>query len=168
MLRDNWGARIVNVDYSSVVIDQMKEKYNADFYDPLKAPFNKSGKMPAIAESWEERDPVSPDEEPRVKMEFLCADITEELPFEDGSFDLIMCKGTLDSVLCGCGSVANVKRMMQECCRLLDDHGAMVVVSYGNPDSRIVFFENEGNEWWEKVGVHKVPQTQDVRAGSAR
>ena len=64
MLQDGWGS-IINIDFSSVVIEQMKKKYD-DYSD---------------------------------SMEFICADITKSLPFSDESFDLIICKGTLDAIL---------------------------------------------------------------------
>ena len=87
MVKDRWTGRIVNVDYSSVVIDQMKQKYGRS------EPTNKDkggggGGYP--------------------NMEFLCADICTKLPFEDGSFDLIVCKGSFDAVLCSEGSVKNI------------------------------------------------------------
>jgi ubiquinone/menaquinone biosynthesis C-methylase UbiE len=131
------------VDFSDVVIQQMKARYDKTFYEEL----NKSYKnvMGQVA--------FQPE-----PMEFVCADVTRELPFADASFDLIICKGTLDAILSSAGSVANVKRMMHECCRLLrDPHGALVVVTHSSPDNRLVFFENRGDEWWAGINVHTVP-----------
>jgi SAM-dependent methyltransferase len=142
MLRDGWTGGIVNVDFSDVVIEQMKARYDEKFYEEFTKTFKNT------------RGQVAFQVEP---MEFCCADVTKELPFEDGSFDLIICKGTLDAILSSSGSVVDAKHMMHECCRLLrDPHGAMVVVTHASPDNRIVFFENRGDEWWAGINVHTV------------
>ena len=89
-------------------------------------------------------------------MDFVCADVTKGLPFEDESFDLIICKGTLDAVLCSSGSIANVKAVVAECSRVLDrDHGIFFLVSFGNPDSRVVFLEHENDisHYWKKMHI---------------
>lgn len=143
MLRDGWTGGIVNVDFSDVVIQQMKARYDTTFYEELAKSYKNTIGQVAL-----QQDP----------MEFVCADVTRQLPFADSSFDLIICKGTLDAVLSSAGSVADVKRMMHECCRLLrDPHGAMVVVTHASPDNRLVFFENTGDEWWVGINVHTVP-----------
>jgi RAT1-interacting protein len=143
MLRDGWTGGIVNVDFSDVVIQQMKARYDKTFYEELAKSYKNT-----IGQVVLQQDP----------MEFVCADVTRQLPFADSSFDLIICKGTLEAVLSSAGSVADVKRMMHECCRLLrDPHGAMVVVTHASPDNRLVFFENTGDEWWAGINVHTVP-----------
>lgn len=133
----------VQVDFSPVVIDQMKERYNEDYYrGVLGTDTNK---------------PHAP------RMEFLCCDITQPpLPFDTGSFDLIICKGVFDAVLCSAGSVFNIRRLVKECVRLLnDDGGVLMVVTYGNPDNRVVFLEEEKTgeleTYWQGVSVHNVP-----------
>lgn len=149
MLVDGWTGGIVNCDFSEIVIGQMKERYTDEFYQRLDKSYkNVTGQSTEVA--------VKP-------MEFVCADVTKKLPFEDGSFDLVVCKGTLDAVLCSAGSIANAKRMMHECCRLLhDEHGAMVVVSHASPDNRLVFFENRGDEWWAGLNVHRITQERSA------
>eukprot|EP00591_Stephanopyxis_turris_P005770 CAMPEP_0195511366 /NCGR_PEP_ID=MMETSP0794_2-20130614/3709_1 /TAXON_ID=515487 /ORGANISM="Stephanopyxis turris, Strain CCMP 815" /LENGTH=246 /DNA_ID=CAMNT_0040638947 /DNA_START=103 /DNA_END=843 /DNA_ORIENTATION=+ len=83
-------------------------------------------------------------------------DATKQLSFADDSFDLIICKGTMDAILCGAGSNHNTRAMNLECCRVLGDMGALVVVSYGSPDNRLVYFEDEEFGW--NVDVHTVPK----------
>lgn len=143
MLKDGWTGGIVNVDFSNIVIEQMKERYDESFYKQLEKSYkNVTGSGST--------GPVKP-------MEFVCADVTTGLPFEDDSFNLVVCKGALDAILCSPGSIANAKRMMHECCRLLcDEHGAMVVVSHASEDNRLVFFENCGDEWWAGLHVHRM------------
>lgn len=120
---------MTNLDFSKVVIDQMKERYNGET----------SSVKPA--------------------MEFLCHDITTGLPFEDESFDLIICKGSFDAVLCSAGQAADIRKLVQESVRCLArGHGVFFVVTHGNPDNRIVYLEhdNDINFYWDGVSCHSV------------
>lgn len=139
MIRDGWKGPIANVDFSSVVIEQMKKKYcNAEFTQKYNCP----------------------------EMKFICADITQGFPFEDKSFDLIICKGTFDAILCGTGSVVSAKTVVRECHRVLSDtHGVFFLVSYGNSDSRVVYLEhdNDLSFYWKEVSIHHVGRRQQVR-----
>lgn len=132
MIRDGWRGPISNIDFSSVVIEQMKKKYcNQEFSDRYQCP----------------------------EMKFICADITKGLPFKDHCFDLIVCKGTFDSILCGAGSVASAKTVIAECSRVLaNGHGVLFLVSFGNPDSRVVFLEhdNDLSYYWQEVSIHNI------------
>lgn len=133
MINDGWTGDIVNIDYSSVVIDQMIKKY----------------------------DTINEGEEKQATMRFVCADITHGLPFSDDSFDLIISKGTFDAVLCSDGSVSNMKRLVAECDRVLaPGHGCLFVVTHGTPDNRVVFFEhgNDPSYYWEGIGIDTVPK----------
>ena len=141
MLMDGWWGGIVNVDFSQIVIDQMRQKYNDDFYQRIPQRHR--------------RQPNQAASPPR--MEFVCADMTKRLPFDDKSFDLIVCKGSFDAVLCGAGSVGSIKHVVRECVRLLTPgHGILFLVTHANPDNRIVFLEhkNDINHYWEGVSVH--------------
>jgi SAM-dependent methyltransferase len=141
MMRDGWTGKITNVDFSSVVIEQMKSKYNDAFYERLSR--NKNGPTP-----------VEP-------MDFICADVTEELQFADESFDLVVCKGSFDAVLCSAGSVANIRHLTEECVRLLTGNGVFFLVTHGNPDNRIVFLEyqNDIEYYWESnIMIHPIPR----------
>lgn len=130
MRSDGWTGEIINMDFSSVVIDQMRKKYNC----------------------------VAPE------MEFVCADVTNGLPFKDESFDLIVCKGTFDSILC-IGSVSCAKNLIADCSRVLaEGHGCLFLVSYGSPDNRAVFLEhqNDVSYYWEGIDIRKVPRNNLV------
>ena len=144
------NGKFVQVDFSPVVIEQMKERYNENYY---------RGVLGAQA-----NQPNSP------RMEFLCCDVTQPpLPYENGSFDLIICKGVFDAVLCSAGSVFNIRRMVKECVRLLnDDGGVLMVVTYGNPDNRTIFLEDDDGEletYWQGVSVHTVRSMVRSRKG---
>lgn len=155
MLQDGWTGGITNVDFSKVVIEQMKERYDEDFYKGLETSYKNA------ADSNSSNIAIKP-------MEFVCADVTSTLPFEDGSFDVIVCKGVLDAILSSAGSIASAKRMMHECCRLLaDEHGALVVVSHASPENRLVFFENSGDEWWAGLNVHHLRKDRNAGMGES-
>jgi SAM-dependent methyltransferase len=133
MLADGWQGRITNVDFSSVVIDQMKKKHQKH------------------SES----------------IDFVCADITKGLPFEDKSFDLIICKGTFDAILTSAGSISHAKVVVSECSRVLaNGHGVLFLVSHGNSDSRVVFLErdNDLSYYWQEVSVHTVARRSNHNA----
>jgi ubiquinone/menaquinone biosynthesis C-methylase UbiE len=78
------------------------------------------------------------------------------LEFPDESFDVALDKGTLDSILCGEGSVANAAKLCTEISRVLKPNGVYVVVSYGIPDNRVSYLENDDYAW--TVKVHTVPK----------
>lgn len=90
------------------------------------------------------------------RLDYVCADISLPLEFlGTASFDLIVCKGSLDAVLCH--SRAGAMNMVSECTRLLaPGHGILFLVTSGNPDSRLEFLEyqNELSHYWRGVSVH--------------
>jgi SAM-dependent methyltransferase len=128
MLRDGWTGGILNVDFSPSVIHQLQQAYPA-------VPQNGQGVG---------------------RLDFVCADITLPLDFlPSASFDLILCKGALDAVLCQ--SRTGALSMIRECARLLaPGHGILVLVTSGNPDCRLEYLEHENSLsfYWRGVSVH--------------
>ncbi|KAH8062786.1 methyltransferase [Aureococcus anophagefferens] len=78
------------------------------------------------------------------------------LEFPDESFDAVIAKGVMDAILCGEGSTANVAKMCMEVSRVLKPNGIFFVVSYGVPDNRMQYLENEDYSW--VVTTHTVPK----------
>jgi ubiquinone/menaquinone biosynthesis C-methylase UbiE len=58
------------------------------------------------------------------------------LAHPDMTFDAVVDKGTLDSVLCGDNSTANAARYCSETARVLKPSGVFFVISYGIPENR--------------------------------
>jgi len=78
------------------------------------------------------------------------------LDFPDESFDAVVAKATMDAILCGEGSTANVAKMCTEVSRVLKPSGIFYIVSYGVPDNRLNYLEQEDYGW--QVTVHTVPK----------
>eukprot|EP00592_Proboscia_alata_P005480 CAMPEP_0194382342 /NCGR_PEP_ID=MMETSP0174-20130528/59798_1 /TAXON_ID=216777 /ORGANISM="Proboscia alata, Strain PI-D3" /LENGTH=289 /DNA_ID=CAMNT_0039167567 /DNA_START=163 /DNA_END=1032 /DNA_ORIENTATION=- len=103
-------SNIRNVDFSRVVIDQMKRKYC---------------KMKSL--EWTQAD--------------VC-----DMPFEDCSFDCAIDKGTIDALFCSddASLECRIKSYCQEVDRVLKSGGVWIVLSYGPPEARLEFLENDG------------------------
>jgi SAM-dependent methyltransferase len=143
MRNDGWYGEIVNIDFSPVVIEQMKMRYTQSGLEAKD--------MKELGHT----------------MKFICGDITEGLPFENESFDLIICKGTLDAILCGVGSI-DIKTVVAECARVLvSGYGCFFVVSFSNPDCRVEFLENDNklNYFWHDVSYVALPRSSN-RSGA--
>jgi len=67
------------------------------------------------------------------------------LDFPDETFDVVVDKGTMDSLLCG------------EISRVLKPNGCFVIISYGVPDNRLNYLEKEDIYSWSVV-THTVPK----------
>ena len=159
-------------------ISTVKEKYNHDFFVELNACLQREdllrytlGLAPKLlhdnerpTESRDEANVFSADDgEDFPTMTFEHGDIVQGLDYPDESFDLIICKKTLDIVLCGAASISDARRMMSECYRLLNkNHGVMIILSSAKPEDRAVFFEQDP---WSGVMNIKLPSKDKERKG---
>jgi hypothetical protein len=155
--------QISNVDFSSVVISQMKSKYNDNWHREMhkRQEMNGEGSPKPKPSNHSRLSKPSPQKQASKKpiennMNFECLDVTKKLPYNDGSFDLIVCKGTLDAIICNQNASEKVQFMMEECHRVLDDeHGIMMIVSYGNQEDRLDCFDIA---LWKEVKCYTVPK----------
>ena len=76
------------------------------------------------------------------RMEWLRMDVLK-LDFPDNSFDLIIDKGTVDSLLCGSNSFHNVYQMNKQMSRVMKKGARCVTITYGQPDTRIDHFRRK-------------------------
>ncbi|CAI5732256.1 unnamed protein product [Peronospora destructor] len=120
MVNDDY-QKVMNVDVSEIVIQQMAAKYK-DQAEKLQ---------------WQKMN--------------MCS-----LEFANETYDAVVDKSTMDSILCGEGSTANVSKMCQEIYRVLKPNGVYFIVSHGVPDNRLGYLENKEMQW--KVTVHTVPK----------
>eukprot|EP01012_Entosiphon_sulcatum_P031636 TRINITY_DN4027_c0_g1_i1.p1 TRINITY_DN4027_c0_g1~~TRINITY_DN4027_c0_g1_i1.p1 ORF type:complete len:229 (-),score=40.08 TRINITY_DN4027_c0_g1_i1:86-772(-) len=80
------------------------------------------------------------------KMEWIKMDATQ-LTFPEACFDLVIDKGTTDALLCGSNSFHNVYQMNKGISRVMRKGARYVVVTYGQPDTRIDHFRRKKLNW---------------------
>lgn len=84
------------------------------------------------------------------------------MEFEDGSFDIALDKGTLDSVLvnfifhlqCGESSATNTQKMISEVHRVLGPKGIYICISYGLPEHRLSYLEKSEYDWLIEIYIN--------------
>ncbi|KAI3717653.1 hypothetical protein L1987_69407 [Smallanthus sonchifolius] len=108
---------IVNIDISSVVIEEMQKRY---FDSP--------------------------------HLKYIQMDVRDMKAFEAGSFDAVVDKGTLDSLLCGHNSKPNAAKMLEEVERVLKKEGVYILITYGIPTYRLCLLR-ESHSWAIKLHV---------------
>ena len=89
------------------------------------------------------------------KMSFKVMDVLDMKEIQTGSFNTVIDKGTLDSVLCGDNSVPNAQKMISEVHRVLAPGGHYICITYGHPEHRKKFLETQQ---WGNLSVDKVPK----------
>jgi|ERR1711903_41477 len=84
--------------------------------------------------------------EDKVEMQWQLMDV-KDLAFPPNHFDVVIDKGTMDSILCGESSTKNAALMMKEISKVLKPGGHYLVVSYGQPDYRLNYFDKPEYNW---------------------
>ncbi|XP_058075959.1 uncharacterized protein LOC131224686 isoform X2 [Magnolia sinica] len=79
-------------------------------------------------------------------------DVRDMNAFESGSFDAVIDKGTLDSLMCGHNAQQNAAKMLEEVGRILKDRGIYVLITYGAPCYRLPLLR-EPCSWTIKLHV---------------
>ncbi|KXZ47786.1 hypothetical protein GPECTOR_33g668 [Gonium pectorale] len=74
-------------------------------------------------------------------LEYRVADVRHMPEFLASSFDGVLDKGTLDAILCGEKSASHAAAMLKECFRVLRPGCCFMLVSYGDPSSRLPYLE---------------------------
>lgn len=88
----------------------------------------------------------------RPQLKYIEMDVKSMNEFESGSFDAVIDKGTLDSILCGTNSRQNATQMLEEIGRVLKDKGVYIVITYGAPIYRLTLLK-ELRLWRIKLHV---------------
>lgn len=82
----------------------------------------------------------------RDGLSFECKDVMN-MNFDSGSFDAVIEKGSLDSILCGDRSNIMAKRMLTQIHRVLKADGIYISISYAPPENRLRFFNQAEFTW---------------------
>ena len=80
------------------------------------------------------------------QLRFLVQDV-RAMTFAPQSYDVIVDKGTLDAILCGAESNRHATAMLSECHRVLKDDGRLLIITYGQPTSRLSYLEQTRYGW---------------------
>ncbi|KAK6933920.1 Methyltransferase type 11 [Dillenia turbinata] len=111
---------IVNIDISLVAIEMMRKKY--EHIPQLKCILSE-----ALID---------------IQM-----DVRDMSFFPDDSFDGVIDKGTLDSLMCGTDAPISASRMLGEVSRLLKPGGIYMLITYGDPKVRMPHLNRPGYNW---------------------
>ena len=87
------------------------------------------------------------------RMVFRKMDALNMNDFQDEMFNVVIDKGTLDTVMCSDNFVVNARKMISEVHRVLVPGGKYICVTYGDPEHRKKHFETKT---WEKILTEKV------------
>ncbi|KAL4441978.1 hypothetical protein ABPG74_003729 [Tetrahymena malaccensis] len=88
-------------------------------------------------------------------MKYLCMDV-KNMDFPAGSYDIVVDKGTLDSVLCGENTATNAQKALTNISNVLTPTGVYICISYGQPDHRMLYLDKPKYGWSIQVEqVHK-------------
>ena len=79
-------------------------------------------------------------------LQFHVQDV-RQMTFPSASFDVVLDKGTLDAILCGAESHRHATSMLSECQRVLKDSGVLLIITYGQPASRLSYLEQSRYQW---------------------
>ena len=98
-----------------------------------------------------------------VDMDWRVMDVRDMSELETGSFDCVLDKSIVDTLACSTGSIENIDKMLYEVWRVLKPGGVYIAICYGEPDTRLHYFEGrseEGLDWM----VEHVEFPQDPNA----
>ncbi|KAL8151289.1 hypothetical protein V2J09_021097 [Rumex salicifolius] len=88
----------------------------------------------------------------RPQLKYITMDVRDMSSFQTGSFDAVIDKGTLDSILCGNNSRVNATMMLEEVERVLKDKGVYILITYGAPSFRLPLLKDSCS-WTIKLHV---------------
>ncbi|URD93333.1 Thiopurine S-methyltransferase (TPMT) [Musa troglodytarum] len=70
-------------------------------------------------------------------LKYINMDVRDMSLFQSSSFDAVIDKGTLDSLMCGHDAMHNATKMLLEVDRVLKDKGVYILITYGGPSYRL-------------------------------
>eukprot|EP01055_Gregarina_sp_Pseudo9_P005576 Gregarina_sp_Pseudo_9__5575@NODE_74_length_4574_cov_25_621830_g68_i0_p4_GENE_NODE_74_length_4574_cov_25_621830_g68_i0NODE_74_length_4574_cov_25_621830_g68_i0_p4_ORF_typecomplete_len203_score24_66Methyltransf_31/PF13847_6/2_9e19Methyltransf_11/PF08241_12/4_1e18Methyltransf_25/PF13649_6/5e13Methyltransf_23/PF13489_6/7_8e13Ubie_methyltran/PF01209_18/7_2e13TPMT/PF05724_11/4_1e09Methyltransf_12/PF08242_12/7_6e08MetW/PF07021_12/1_2e06NodS/PF05401_11/8_8e07CMAS/PF02353_20/9_9e06TehB/PF03848_14/4_6e05Me len=81
------------------------------------------------------------------KVQYILGDIRNMPEFSTGTFNQVLDKGTLDSLMCGESAAPDVHQMLSEIHRVLRPGGSFLCISHAKPITRLAFFEQPDFQW---------------------
>lgn len=81
------------------------------------------------------------------QLKYMQMDVRDMSFFPDESFDGVIDKGTLDSLMCGTEAPLSAVQMMGEVSRLLKPGGIYMLITYGDPTVRMPHLSRPAYNW---------------------
>ncbi|CAM8970710.1 unnamed protein product [Rhodiola kirilowii] len=104
------------------------------------------------------------------QLKYLQMDVRDMSFFSDDTFDSIIDKGTLDSLMCGSSAILSSTQMLGEVCRLLKPGGIYMLITYGDPTVRMPHLMRPAYNWTitlyiiPRPGVESKTETSSKKA----
>ncbi len=80
-------------------------------------------------------------------IQFLCQDC-RKIEFPDNKFDLILDKGTIDSIMCSEENESNAIKAVTEINRVLQPGANFIIISHATPENREYLFKSNNNYFY--------------------
>ncbi|KAG2671688.1 hypothetical protein I3760_13G008400 [Carya illinoinensis] len=90
------------------------------------------------------------------QLKYMQMDVRDMSFFPDESFDGVIDKGTLDSLMCGTDASISSAQMLGEVSRLLKPGGTYMLISYGDPSARMPHLSRPVYNW--KTVLYIIPR----------
>ncbi|KAK4787081.1 hypothetical protein SAY86_010914 [Trapa natans] len=90
------------------------------------------------------------------QLKYMQMDVRDMSFFPDESFDSIIDKGTLDSLMCGSDARISAPRMLGEVSRLLKPGGIYMMITYGDPNIRMPHLNRPTYNW--QIVLYVIPR----------
>lgn len=103
------------------------------------------------------------------QLKYMQMDVRDMSFFPDESFDSVIDKGTLDSLMCGTDAPISAAQMLGEVSRLLKPGGTYMLITYGDPTARMPHLSRPVYNW--KTVLYIIPRPgfeKDEGCSSAR
>ncbi|XP_062175079.1 uncharacterized protein LOC133880195 isoform X3 [Alnus glutinosa] len=90
------------------------------------------------------------------QLKYMQMDVRDMSLFPDESFDSVIDKGTLDSLMCGTDAPISAAQMLGEVSRLLKPGGIYILITYGDPTARMPHLRRPVYNW--KTMLYIIPR----------
>ncbi|MED6119283.1 hypothetical protein PIB30_010526 [Stylosanthes scabra] len=90
------------------------------------------------------------------QLKYMQMDVRDMSFFPDESFDGVIDKGTLDSLMCGTDAPISAAQMLAEVCRVLKPGGTYMLITYGDPTVRMPHINRPVYNW--KISLYNIPR----------
>ncbi|KAE8038298.1 hypothetical protein FH972_010823 [Carpinus fangiana] len=90
------------------------------------------------------------------QLKYMQMDVRDMSLFPDESFDSVIDKGTLDSLMCGTDAPISAAQMLGEVSRLLKPGGIYILITYGDPTARMPHLRRPLYNW--KTMLYIIPR----------